>query len=114
MKRFFILFLFAFAIFACSKKKASIPEDILSMKDMQEILADIHLAQAASASVVLSDSSIYNTKEYVNYILKDHHVTRERFLTSMKFYTENPALLEEVYDSVITDLSKLQSESEVH
>jgi len=48
----------------------------------------------------------------VNYVLKDHKVTREKFLESLKFYTDNPALLEEVYDSVITELSRLQAESE--
>ena len=82
------------------------------MRDLQEILSEIHLAQAASSNAILSDSSIYTNKEYVNYILQKHNIQRNDFLKSMKFYTENPVLLEEVYDSVITQLSRMQAESE--
>jgi hypothetical protein len=112
MKKLLTIFFITLTFFACSKKKSDIPVEVLSMKDMQMLLTDIHLAQSAATIQVLSDSSIYNSKEYVNYVLKDHKVTREKFLASMKFYTENPELLEEVYDSVITELSRLQGESE--
>ncbi len=112
MKKIFAILLLITTLVACSKKKPAVPEDVLSMKDLQEILSDIHIAQAASTNAVLSDSSIYNNKEYINYILKQHNIKREDFLKSMKFYTENPVLLEEVYDSVITQLSRMQAESE--
>ena len=106
-----IIFLFT-TLLACSKKKVVVPEQMISMKDMQIILRDIHLAQSAATTESISDSSKYSAKEYVNYVLKDHKVSREKFLESLKFYTDNPALLEEVYDSVITELSRLQAESE--
>ena len=86
MKKIFAILLLIITLVACSKKKPDVPEGVLSMKDLQEILSDIHIAQAAS--------------------------TNEDFLKSMKFYTENPVLLEEVYDSVITQLSRMQAESE--
>ncbi len=112
MKKIFPLFLLIISLFACSKNKPAIPEDVIPMRELQEILSEIHLAQAASSNAVLSDSTLYNTKEYVNYILKQHNIEREKFLKSMKFYTKNPVLLEEVYDSVITQLSRMQGESE--
>ena len=112
MKKLITLLLLVTTLIACSKKKPAIPEDLISMKELQEILSEIHLAQAASSNAVLSDSTLYNNKEYVNYILKQHNIEREKFLKSMKFYTENPELLEEVYDSVITQLSRMQGESE--
>ncbi|MFZ7115480.1 MAG: DUF4296 domain-containing protein [Bacteroidota bacterium] len=112
MKKIITFFILITALSACSKKKPDVPEDVIPMKELQAILSDIHIAQAASSNAVLSDSSIYSNKEYVDYILKQHNIKREDFLKSMKFYTENPVLLEEVYDSVITQLSRMQAESE--
>ena len=114
MKKYLaVIFLLTF-LFSCSKKKTSIPEGILPMRELQQVLAEIHLGQAASSNAVMTDSSLYSNKEYVNYILKKHNINREDFLKTMKFYTENPDLLEEVYDSVITQLSRMQAESEVN
>ena len=112
MKKIILLYILSGFLFACSKKKTTIPEGILPMRELQQVLTEIHLAQSASGNAVMSDSSIYTNKEYVNYILKQHDLKREDFLKSMKFYTENPDLLEEVYDSVITQLSRMQAESE--
>ena len=113
MKKIFALATLAL-LFACSKKQITVPEDVIQKKDMQELLTDIHLAQSAATNSILSDSSIYSSSEYMNYVFKTHNVSREKFLSSMKFYTENPEVLEEVYDSVITELSRIQAESEVH
>ncbi len=63
MKKIFAILLLIITLVACSKKKPDVPEGVLSMKDLQEILSDIHIAQAASTNAVLSDSSIYNNKE---------------------------------------------------
>lgn len=114
MKKYLTLILLSIFLFACSKKKTSIPEGILQMRELQQVLAEIHLSQAASSNAVMTDSSLYSNKEYVNYILKNHNINRDDFLKTMKFYTENPDLLEEVYDSVITQLSRMQAESEVN
>lgn len=112
MKKLLSLFFISILLVSCSKKKTEIPQDVISMKEMQLLLTDIHLAQSAASVQILSDSSIYSAKEYVNYVLEDHKISREQFLKSLKFYTENPAILEEVYDSVITELSRIQGESE--
>ena len=76
-----LIFLFT-TLLACSKKKVAVPEEMIQMKDMQIILRDIHLAQSAATTESISDSSKYSAKEYVNYVLKDHKVTREKFLES--------------------------------
>lgn len=106
---FSLLFLF----FSCSKKKTEIPANVISFGKMKDILIDIQISQAASASGALVDSSIYNTKEYMVYILQKHKIKREEFLKSLKFYTAHPEILQEVYDSVLVDLSKIQSESQI-
>lgn len=112
MKIKHIIFGLILLITACSKKKTEIPADILSMQDMKGVLTDVQLGQAAAGNSAMVDSALYNSKEYFEFVLKNHNVSRDVFMKSLKFYSENPALLQEVYDSVIVDLSKIQSQSE--
>jgi hypothetical protein len=79
---------------------------------MTAILSDLHIAQASLATVATTDSSAYTMKQYLDYILKSHHTTNEKYMQSLKFYSANPGILQEVYDSVITNLSRIQGEAE--
>ncbi len=108
-----IYLLFLISLFACGKKKTEVPASIISMQEMKLLLTDFHLAQAAAGNGSMVDSAIYNNKEYIEYILKSHQIKRSEFIKSLTFYSENPELLQEVYDSVLVDLSKIQSESEL-
>ncbi len=108
-----LLFSLLFVFFSCSKKKTEIPADVIPFRKMKEILIDVQLSQAASANSALVDSFIYNNKEYMVYVLQKHQIKREEFLRSLKFYTSNPEILQEIYDSVLVDLSKIQSESQI-
>ncbi len=108
-----ITFLSVIILFtACSKKEVTIPENILKQKEMTAVLTDIHIAQAAIGNKLYNDSSNYKMNDYLAYILKQHKIEREVFLMSLKFYSANPEILHEVYDSVITTLSKTQGEAE--
>ncbi len=89
-----------------------IPGDVLSKEEIVPILVDIHLAQAARSVNQASDSARYTIADYTAYILKSHHVSKEKYESSISFYTEHPELLELVYGEVITELSKKQGEAE--
>jgi hypothetical protein len=112
MKKLSILIFLCAVLFACSKKQAGIPADVLSKTEMTAILSDVHIAQAAIATTATTDSSIYSMQQYTDYILKTHNVTQEKYMHSLKFYSENAGILQEVYDSVITNLSRIQGEAE--
>ncbi|MBL0105037.1 MAG: DUF4296 domain-containing protein [Bacteroidetes bacterium] len=112
MNKFSIALLLCLSLLACGKKKPSIPDDVLNKTEMTAILSDMHIAQASMATVATTDSSMYSMKQYTEYILKNHNTTQEKYARSLKFYSDNPGLLQEVYDSVITNLSRIQGEAE--
>lgn len=96
---------------ACSEKHVSIPDDVIKQKEMTNILTDIHLAQSALGELSRTDTATFTMKDYLAYILKQHNVKKEELIHSMKFYSEQPEILGQVYDSVITRLSRLEGEN---
>ena len=79
---------------------------------MVPLLADIHIAQAASTMYGIGDTTRYSMKEFLPYILKIHHVTQAQYDSSMSFYSGQPELMNDLYDKVIDELSKKQGEIE--
>ncbi len=108
------LYVFAGLFFftSCSKKSIDIPKNILTKTEMVPVLVDIHLAQAVVGINQRSDSLRYTLNDYSFSIFKLHHITREKYDSSLQFYTSHPELLEEIYAEVINELSKKQSEAE--
>lgn len=102
-----------FALISCSEEKTIIPHGVLNQQKMTKILAEIHLAQSALNIKSHTDTTSYHMSDYTAFILKQHQVSRTDFLTSLKFYSENPEILKQVYDSVITSLTKMEAELEV-
>ncbi len=95
--------------FACTKKEVVIPDDVLKQKEMTAILTDVHIAQSAIGNAITTDSSKYTMADYLEYILADHQTTKKEFTASLKFYSDHPEMLQAVYDSVITGLSKIEA-----
>ena len=108
-----LLLITAFIAISCSKKKPTIPGDVLNEQEMTSLLTDIHLAQAAMTVNATADSSRYSMKQYTDYILNQHKISNEKYVKSLRFYTENPGLIKSIYDSVLTNLSKMQREAAV-
>lgn len=94
------------------EKEINIPEKILKQKEMSSILTDIHIAQSAVNNKIVTDSMNYTFNDYLNYILKQRKIKKEEFLSSLKFYSEHPDILQEVYDSVLTSLSRMEASTE--
>ena len=112
MKKIIFFISTAFIISSCMEKEISIPENILKQKEMSSILTDIHIAQSAINNKIVTDSMNYTINDYLNYILKQHKTEKEDFLASLKFYSEHPDILQEVYDSVLTSLSRMEAATE--
>ncbi len=104
-----ILFAFIFfTLFACTSKSLVVPEGILNETEMSAILTDLHVAQSSLNDKVATDKPGGSRDEYLDLILKNHHTTREIFLKSLKFYSGNPEILNEIYDSVMLKLNATQ------
>lgn len=107
-------FFFAFAcivtLFSCKPREVKIPEGILTKQKLIPVLVDIHLAQTVVGLNQLNDSTGFGLNEYLTAILKLHHVTKQSYENSLTFYTSHPEMLNEIYQEVINELSKKQSE----
>ena len=106
--KFIYTAVFLYFITSCSQKQVQPPHDVLSRTQMTEVLRDIHIAQSFMINKSRSDSSAYSIHDYFPVIFKEHHTDRKTFDRSLKFYSANPELLKEVYDSVITSLTRMQ------
>jgi len=106
----FLIALSLSATFSCSKPKIIIPSGILTEKEMIPVLVDIHIAQSASSIYTQQDSIKYGMNEMLPYILSIHHIEKSRYDSSLSFYTQHPELMQKMYDEVINELSKKQSE----
>ena len=79
---------------------------------MVPLLADIHIAQAASTMYGMGDTTKYSMKEFLPYILKIHRHTQAEYDSSMSFYSGHPELMNDIYDKVIDEMSRKQGEVE--
>lgn len=77
--------------------KPSIPRSVIQPDDMEDILYDYHLADAA-ANLNNDSSRFYNTRLYQLAVLKKHGVTEAEFDSSMVYYTRHTEKLYAIYE----------------
>ena len=94
-----LILLSAFGIFtSCSPKQENPPPaDLIDEKEMAAVISDLTVSEAALSGQPLA--AFNDTLKKIN-VLKEHHISRERFLSSFKYYTENPAKLKSIYGGV--------------
>ena len=93
-----LLLMGGFAVlFAC---KPSIPRDVIQPDDMEDILYDYHLADAA-ADLNSDSSKYYNARLYQLAVLKKHGVTEAQFDSSMVYYTRHTEKLYAIYEKLV-------------
>jgi hypothetical protein len=107
-----IIIIISVVLFSCTRKELIVPEDVLPAKELTSILTDIHLAQSMLNNKSKSDSINFTVNDYLPVVLKEHHTDKETFLRSLKFYSDNTEKIQEIYDSVITSLNRIQGEME--
>ena len=102
MKRlpvFFIMILFA----ACSNR-SSVPGDIIPIDSMTMIMKDIIIANEYSLVNLPKDSTkkdkILANQQLLDGVFKIHHITRESFQNSYRFYESRPDMNKIIFDSL--------------
>jgi len=112
------IFLFAFTILlaACSSEKNEItkPQKLLSEKEMVEILAELQIADAASARTGVNietrklQKGIYNEA-----IFEKYKVSPKDFYANYDYYAHNVAEMDTIYAQVMKKLeAQLKIETE--
>jgi len=109
------IFLFVFPIillfFSCTTKDKELPEGILTKEEMIPVLIDIQIAEANINIKKLKEDSIYQyAADYYDYIFEIHHISKEEFQKSYDYYLAHMNLMDEMYESVLNELIKKESE----
>ena len=102
--------LFLSLIISCSAPVVEIPKDVLAKDKMISILVDVHLAEAA-ISINNAQRDTSKVTEYYEFIYKNHSTTKKQFTESYDFYLAHPEILNKIYDDVLVELSKKQTEA---
>lgn len=87
---------------SCAKR----PKDVLSRKDMQELIYDIHKTDGVLHAL---DIPLRNTEErhiYYQTLLEQHNTTQAQFDSSLVWYTAHPKTFEKIYLNVLQRLEK--------
>ena len=119
MKNFVIVILFFVLATACGRKdNGFVPERLLSQTEMIDILTDVQLIEADlnyrrtqerdTDTVSIDYRSL--TQSYYSQLFGHYGITDSIFSQNMRYYTEHPAELEKVMDSVTQRLLKVQNE----
>jgi hypothetical protein len=97
----------------CSDKD-SVPSGVLAKEDMKNVLWD--MIQADQYSSYLSkdsgriDVKLENMRLY-DQVFQLHHVSREKFTKSYKYYMAHPELTQALMDSLLSMGNRLRSEN---
>jgi hypothetical protein len=137
MKKF-LLFLTLFAL-ACNQPKEKAvekPADLIPEDKMVQVLADVHLLEAAlnlrfpqanhplhnnGPIELMHDTIVPNNFPDANSqvplswydIFQKNGVTKKQYESSMKWYCSDPEKLSALYDDVIVELTKRQTKEKI-
>ena len=102
----------SFLLFSCGQDEGqvAIPSDVLPKEKMAQVITDIHLAEANASLYTLPDS-VSSEKLHFEKIFAKHKITKIQYDKSISFYIDHPELLNEVYEKVLNELSRMQGEA---
>ena len=94
------------------------PERVLSEREMIDIMTDVQIIEAdinyrkTQEKEAESSPNDYRelTQSYYDQLFEHYGITDSIFSQNMRYYTERPAQLEKIMDSVSQRLTKAQSE----
>ena len=124
MKRLVLLsLLFVLAIACGHKDKGFIPERLLSEQEMINIMTDVQIIEADinyqksqereqepnDTIKIIPKDYVKISRDYYAQLFEHYGITNSIFEQNLKYYTERPAELEKIMDSVMQRLTKEQT-----
>ena len=106
------LFIVSVLLFSCRPKHEedeAIPKNVLTEEQLVKVLTDSYLAEGASGINVKSVTGEKFDSTYLFNPLKDNHIEKATFDSSMAYYTRHPKKLKIIYDKVLDKLSVAQA-----
>ena len=109
MKLLVLLLSLLLFIAACDQKKA--PKGIIENKKMVAVLTDVHLVDAYISLIPYNDSVLkQQSSKYYKAIYKKYKISQRDFDKSVKYYSQQPKVLDSMYSQVSANLSKKEKE----
>ncbi len=103
--RSFIFFVILTCVLsACSKK----PSWVIPEKSMENLLYDIHLAEAEIDNDYITFSDSVRKRELVNAVFEKYHVTEAQFDTSLAWYASHLKIYVAMYERIEVRLRSLR------
>ena len=113
MKKLFLFFTIVIAFNSCYNVNESVPvtpENLISKTKLIDILTDIQLVEAGF-SISENRNSKYKLKPaYYDFVLSTHDISLLQLKENINYYQAYPKTMEEIYDGVLANLSKIQSQ----
>ena len=114
-----ISLLFVLAVGCGRKDKSFMPSRLLNEQEMIDVMTDVQIIEAELNQMKTSDREKglqpvnYNlvSLEYYTQLFEHYGITDSIFAQNMRYYTERPAVLERIMDSVVQRLTREQSTS---
>jgi hypothetical protein len=99
MRRTIIAFMIVALIISCKSKE----KEIISLPEMKLVMWDMLNADALYNQIIIKDSTARINKENLRFyqdVFNIHHITKERFYNSYRFYASHPDNMKILIDSL--------------
>ena len=123
MKKVVVLVLLFVLAAACGRKDSFIPDRLLTEQEMVDIMADVQIIEAdinhqktqerdANDSIKTEPKDFVRiSEEYYRQLFEHYQITDSIFTQNIRYYTERPAVLERIMDSIVQRLTREQPTS---
>lgn len=118
MQKIFSLVLISLLLSSCyheNKQEVVVPDNLLSEDELVLIMTDLQLAEGVitySRLQKLSRNNDFKDSIY-NLVFKNYEISLEELADNFNYYNSDPQNMELLYEKVLSNLSKLQSEVEL-
>ena len=102
MKRLFFLLLTLLILTSCNQSK--LPEGVLDEQRMINVLADLSVIDGYMSSLMYTDTLRIEGRSYYATVYKNHNISKAVFDKSLKYYSNQPVLLDSMYSKVTRKL----------
>ncbi len=92
----------------CQTSAGTKPDNIIDAEEFEHILSDIEKAEAYIHMQYAKQNRLKPEEVYWAVFAK-HHITKSRFDSSLAYYAQHPAYLEESYNKIIESITREQA-----
>lgn len=112
-----IVLLLPLVLLGCYHENVStpeIPEKLFTKEQMISILTDVHLVEGALNFHRVNRMEYKDYKSaYYSKILEEHQITAVQLKENIDYYNSDPELMEDIYEAVLSNLVRLETESKM-